>query len=51
MGNRHWIHVDELKEYHYFALSKSEFRGDFEEYKIYFLDKMAEIGIPYTIIG
>jgi hypothetical protein len=49
--NKHWIHVDELKEYHYFALSKNEFRGNFEEYKDYYLDQMAKIGIPSTIIG
>ena len=49
--NKHWIHVDELKEYHHYALAKNEFRGNFEEYKDYFLDEMAKIGIPHTLIG
>lgn len=50
-NNKNWIHVDELREYHYYSLAKNEFKGSFEEYKDYFLDKMAEIGIPHTIIG
>lgn len=49
--SRHWIHVDELKEYHIYSLAKNEFKGDFEEYKNYFLEQMDEIGIPCTIIN